>query len=246
MGANGFGVNWLSLARNGELAAAASVDKTVRLWDLKAGKMLEVLLGQEGPVFAVAVSPDARHVVSGGRDGKLRVWARAKKRRLQVFHAHKGMIWSLVFTPDGKYLLSAGQDEVVRIWDLTRGKILGSLGATDDSVAAFRDSSDPGARLFRKCAACHSLRPDGGYKAGPTLHGLFGRRAGSLPGYPYSDAMRNATIVWTPETVAKLFELGPDDYTPGSKMPLQRIPSARDRAALVGFLKRVAGKDASP
>jgi cytochrome c len=57
-------------------------------------------------------------------------------------------------------------------------------------------------------------------------------------GYRYSEAFRHLDIVWTPETVAKLFELGPATFTPGTKMPEQRIGSAEDRAALVDFLAR--------
>jgi cytochrome c len=49
-------------------------------------------------------------------------------------------------------------------------------------------------------------------------------------------------IVWTPETVSKLFELGPNAYTPGTKMPEQRISSAEDRKALTEFLARATAK----
>jgi len=70
------------------------------------------------------------------------------------------------------------------------------------------------------------------------LHGLFGRHIASLPGYNYSDALKHLDIVWTPETVTKLFEIGPAQYTPGTKMPEQRISAPEDRAALVQFLER--------
>ncbi|MCG8546205.1 MAG: cytochrome C, partial [Alphaproteobacteria bacterium] len=86
--------------------------------------------------------------------------------------------------------------------------------------------------------ACHTLSDDGTFKAGPTLHGLFGRRAGSVEGYPYSDALKDLSLVWTEKTVSDLFDLGPDKLTPGSKMPLQRMPSAKDRKDLIDFLKR--------
>jgi cytochrome c len=74
-------------------------------------------------------------------------------------------------------------------------------------------------------------------RAGPALAGLFGRRSGSLDGYSYSDALRELDIVWSEDTIDKLFELGPDHFTPGSKMPMQRITSAEDRADLVEFLR---------
>jgi len=92
--------------------------------------------------------------------------------------------------------------------------------------------------VFRACVACHTLRPEQENRAGPTLYGIFGRHIAAVPGYRYSEAFRHLDIVWTPETVAKLFELGPATFTPGTKMPEQRIGSAEDRAALVDFLGR--------
>jgi len=67
----------------------------------------------------------------------------------------------------------------------------------------------------------------------------MGRRIATLPGYNFSPALKKLDIVWTPETVAKLFELGPAAFTPGTKMPEQTINSAEDRAALVKFLEKV-------
>jgi cytochrome c len=82
------------------------------------------------------------------------------------------------------------------------------------------------------------LNPSEGDRAGPTLHGLFGRQVATLPGYNFSAALRQLDIVWTPKTVAKLFEIGPAEYTPGTKMPEQRIGREEDRDALVNFLEQ--------
>ena len=99
-------------------------------------------------------------------------------------------------------------------------------------------AGDPDAEAFRACVACHTLNTDDGNRAGPTLHGIFGRRIASLPGYRFSPALRDMDIVWTPETVSKLFEVGPATYTPGTKMPEQRIGDPGDRTALIRFLQR--------
>jgi cytochrome c len=72
--------------------------------------------------------------------------------------------------------------------------------------------------------------------AGPHLHGLFGRRMGSVAGYVYSERLARGDIVWTPDTVADLFTRGPDVVTPGTKMPVQRLENAEDMAALLRFL----------
>ncbi|HYH19814.1 MAG TPA: c-type cytochrome [Azospirillum sp.] len=98
-----------------------------------------------------------------------------------------------------------------------------------------------GETLFRACAVCHTLTPDGGRRAGPTLWRVFGRKAGAVEGYRYSPALQDSGIVWTEETVARLFEVGPDVMAPGSKMPLQTISDAQQRADLVAYLRRAAG-----
>ena len=140
--------------------------------------------------------------------------------------------------PDGRTLLTGGSDRMIRRWDAVTGEPIGNvvMGAPEDPLAAF--AGDPGAEVFRACVACHTLHANDGVRAGPTLAGVFGRRIATLPGYNFSDALKKLDIVWTPETVSKLFEVGPMTYTPGTKMPEQRIGSGEDRAALVKFLEK--------
>ena len=100
------------------------------------------------------------------------------------------------------------------------------------------DVEDPGeAEFLRKCSVCHTLTPDDQNRAGPTLYGLFGRRAGTVGGYKYSEALEKSDIVWSAETVSRLFDDGPDVVTPGTKMPVQRLKSVERRDALVRYLK---------
>ena len=147
--------------------------------------------------------------------------------------------WSLAFLPDGRELLSGGADRLVRRWNAVTGEHVGTVvpRAGEDTLAAFK--GERGAQVFRACAACHTLIPADGNRAGPTLHGIFGRRIATAPGYAFSPALKGMDIVWSKETVAKLFELGPNAYTPGTKMPEQTIGSAVDRQALVDWLEKV-------
>ncbi len=71
------------------------------------------------------------------------------------------------------------------------------------------------------------------------MRGLFDRTAGTMADFPYSRALRESRLVWTEQTVDRLFEIGPERLTPGSKMPLQRMPNAEDRSELIQFLKQV-------
>ncbi|HEX6114084.1 MAG TPA: c-type cytochrome, partial [Geminicoccaceae bacterium] len=235
--AHDFGVTALDVAPDGRTGASASIDETVQLWDLQRSEPLETLFGHEGPVLAVALSPDGELVASGGADGTVRVWRRGDGDRLRVYARHAGAVWSVAFDRSGHTLLSGGADGLVLTYDLTSEEA--DAAPAGPVAAALPDDGSRGAELFRKCVACHTVTPDGGHRAGPTLYRLFGRPAGGHPGYPYSAALEQSDLIWTEKTVDRLFEVGPDVLVPGSKMPLQRMPSAADRAALVAYLKRI-------
>ena len=151
-------------------------------------------------------------------------------------------VWSVAFLPDNATLLTGGGDGTIRRWNARSGDPIGSSlrDTPADPLAAY--AGDRGAEVFRACVACHTLSEKENARAGPTLAGLYGRRIASLPGYRFSDAPKGMNIVWTPETVEKLFEVGPNAYTPGTKMPEQRIGSPEDRKALTDFLTRATTK----
>jgi len=144
----------------------------------------------------------------------------------------------VAFLPDSRTLLTGGADNIIRRWNAATGEPVDPLflETAGDPLAAY--AGDRGADIFRACVACHTLGAEQANRAGPTLAGIFGRRIATAPGYNFSDALKRLDIVWTPETVSKLFEVGPQAYTPGTKMPEQRIGSEQDRAALVQFLER--------
>jgi cytochrome c len=143
--------------------------------------------------------------------------------------------------------LSGGADGLVISYDLSEDAEAAPRAevARVEPAATAGNEASRGAQLFKKCAACHTVTPDGGHKAGPSLHRLFGRTAGSRADYPYSEALRVSELVWTEETVGRLFEIGPDRLLPGTKMPLQRMPDADDRAELIAHLKRITAPGAA-
>ena len=113
------------------------------------------------------------------------------------------------------------------------------MSASEPSFLKDPDQMSNGERQFaRKCSICHSLTPDGQRRAGPTLYEVFGRQAGTLQGYFYSETLQDSDIIWNDETINALFDEGPDHYIPGSKMPMQRITQEQDRDDLITFLRR--------
>jgi len=96
-------------------------------------------------------------------------------------------------------------------------------------------ASEAGRKIFAQCRACHSLSPSHNGR-GPTLYHLFGRRAGSVPGYVYSPAMKNSVIVWTAATLDRYLR-NPRRLVPGSKMTFPQIKDPRERRDLLAFLR---------
>jgi cytochrome c len=190
------------------------------------------------PINSLAISPDGALVAAAGIRGSVTILERKERKIARTLVGPGLPVWSAVFLPDNHTILTGGADRMVRRWDAVTGDPIGAtaIGALEDPLAAY--AGDHGAEVFRACVACHTLKPDEGNRAGPTLAGIFGRRIATLPGYNFSAALKKLDIVWTPETIAKLFEDGPAAYTPGTKMPEQRIGSPEDREALTDFLAR--------
>jgi cytochrome c len=229
-------LNAVVVAPDGEIVTAGADGHVYFL--SATGELRGDVRAGETPVIALAISPDGAMLAAAGIRGSVAIIDRAGRKLARTLVGPGLPVWSVAFFPDNHTLLSGGADRVIRRWDAATGDPIGAvtLGGPADPLAAF--AGDPGADVFRACVACHALKPDDANRAGPTLAGLFGRRIATLPGYNFSPSLKSLDIVWTPETVAKLFEVGPATYTPGTKMPEQRITSAEDRAALVKFLEK--------
>lgn len=232
-----FGLPLNAMVLAGDELVIAGADGTLRFIDLR-GSIRGELQVAEMPIVALAASPDGSRLAAAGFRGALALVDRKSRTPARKLAGPAFPLWSLAFSPDGTEILTGGADRLVRRWSVATGEPVSPIvaEATEARVAAF--AHHPGAEVFKACIACHTLSEDDGNRAGPSLHGVMGRKIASASGYAFSPALRKLDIVWSRETVAKLFEVGPAAYTPGTKMPEQTINNPADREALVDFLDK--------
>ncbi|MXP62362.1 hypothetical protein E0493_03215 [Roseomonas sp. M0104] len=218
--------------------ASAGVDGVVRL--LAPDGTLRRLEAGRLPLAALAASADGTLLAAAGPAGDISVWTLPAGRLRHSLPSAGQAVWALGFSPDGGRLFAGGADRRLRAFDMRRGTAMDT--APPPPPEGLAELDEAGARAFRACGACHSLSaPAAGQtdlKAGPHLAGLFGRRMGSVPGYPYSERLRRGDRVWTPEGVAELFTHGPDVVLPGTRMPVQVLDNPDEMAALLRFLQQ--------
>ena len=97
-----------------------------------------------------------------------------------------------------------------------------------------------GQSMYFQCRSCHGLNEGGPAKVGPNLYGIFGSKAGSVAGFSYSDALANADVIWTPQTMDGWLAQ-PREFLPGNRMIFVGIKDANDRASLIAYLQQETG-----
>jgi WD40 repeat protein len=152
-----------SFGPGGERIAAASADKTARVWSASGADV--ATLRHPDIVTSVAWSPDGRRLLTGCADGTARVWDVGRERTLLSLQGHTDLIWDVDWSPDGRFVATASHDLSARVWDAGTGLTLDVLRGHHDAVrgVAFSlagtlatTSADGVVRLFR-CATCAPL-----------------------------------------------------------------------------------------
>ncbi|SES31043.1 cytochrome c [Tranquillimonas rosea] len=242
---HGFGINRIVLDEDAGWLAYGAVDGVTRVTDVESGAAIVDLSLDRRPILALAADPQGTQLAIGDGEGFITVvdttdWSIRRDFRA----AERGPIWALAFSPDGTNILAGGLDPKVYSWPIATMDTYQAMASGDESFLRAPETMENGERQFvRKCSICHSLTPGSARRAGPTLYGLFGRPAGSVGDYAYSEALIHTDIVWDDTTIDALFDLGPDHYIPGSKMPMQRITGSDDRSDLIAYLRRATAPE---
>ena len=233
----GWGINVMAWMPGKTKIAFGAIDGQVQIYDLKTEAIFKILIPHQSPVLALAVSKDGKYLATGGADGVIRVWQISDWSVVEELHSSFGPVWAMDFSGN-RHIYYAGLDDHVVAWTISPRQIGKEVqGKFPRRFQKLKNMSLGERQFARKCSICHTLEPGDANRAGPSLFGVFGRRAGSLSGYAYSRGLLQSDIIWNEDTIDKLFLHGPERVTPGSKMPLQRISDKQKRQALIKFLK---------
>ncbi len=236
---HGFGVNELIVNDAEGWLAYGATDGGTRIIDLETrAQIADFTLGRR-PILAMAYSDVTQTLAVGDGQGYIMLIDTEAQKITHDFRASRsGPVWALAFSPDGRSIHAGGIEDIMYSWPVDTMSALEPMAGGTRSFLEKPESLPNGERQFkRKCSICHTLTAGSARKAGPSLHGLFGRKAGTVPDYSYSPTLDTSEIVWSAETINGLFDLGPDHFIPGSKMPMQRIVKKQDRDDLIDYLR---------
>ena len=243
---HGWGINVLKRLTGSNQFLFGALDGSNGIYDLDSNRLVHKLKPHEKPVLSIAALNKPGLIATGGGDGEIRVYRQGDWQLLETYRNPFGPIWAMDFADRGTRIYYGSLDDHATAWQVTPRKPFEKVTSKFPRRFQVKKDISLGERQFaRKCSVCHTLHPDDANRAGPTLHNVFGRKIGTLPGYPYSRALKSLNIVWSEETIDKLFALGPDKLTPGSKMPLQKINEKEKRDALIDFLKTATAVEKS-
>ncbi len=132
----------VAFSPDGHYLLSASMDTTVRLWEVTGGREVHTLTGHTSRVRSTDFSPDGTHLVSGGDDGTIKLWEVSTGREIHSFTGDKFGVQSVAFSPDGRYVLSGGEDMILKLWEVPGGREIRTFAGHGSRVLSAAFSPD--------------------------------------------------------------------------------------------------------
>ncbi|MGK7924706.1 MAG: protein kinase [Spirulina sp.] len=164
-------VNDLTISPDSRFLISASADKTIKVWELETGKLLNTLTGHTSFVNALAMTFDGNFIIGASADKTIRIWDLESGELVKTLSGHTNSVDAIAMSPDGQFLVSTGADKTIRVWDLESGEIRHVLQEHSGFINEIAISSD-GTTLVSG-SADESLKV-WNLKTGERLHSLRG------------------------------------------------------------------------
>lgn len=117
-------------------------DYSLKLWAIPSAECVRTFTGYDSGTYALAFTPDNKHFLGGGYDGKLRLWEVATGKCLRLFEGHTQPVDSIDISSDGKFALSGGRDHTMRLWDMASGDCLRTWEIKAQIISPVRFTAD--------------------------------------------------------------------------------------------------------
>lgn len=126
----------MAFTSDGMYLVSGSVDRSVRLWDVKTGREIRKYIGHTGAVTSIAVTPDDRQILSADTAGNIRLWDLNNGLEIRQFDGHTNQVTDIDISPNGESAASASRDLTVRRWDMRTGEELQCFSGHESYVTS--------------------------------------------------------------------------------------------------------------
>lgn len=135
-------VQALAISPDGQVLVSGSFDKTIKLWRLATGELMQTLSKHTKGVLCLAISPDGKTLASGSFDETIMLWRLETGEAIDTLKGHTSSVRSLAISEDGQTLISGSFDETIKLWRLETGEFLGNITKRAGQVSAIALSPD--------------------------------------------------------------------------------------------------------
>ncbi|OCL93957.1 caspase family protein [Aliarcobacter thereius] len=135
-------INSIAISPDNKYLVSGGLDKTIKIWDINSGKLLNTLYGHTDRIWTITISKNSKYIISGSADKTIKIWDFNSGKLLNTLKGHTSSVNSIAISPDSKYLFSGSLDKTIKIWDINSAKLLNTLYGHSSGVLTIKISPD--------------------------------------------------------------------------------------------------------